>query len=56
MIKTNASSSSAAATHNVNSTKAALMVDDTIAEGSEVKLEAKHKADGSWHPCQVSLW
>ncbi|KMS99555.1 hypothetical protein BVRB_1g022820 [Beta vulgaris subsp. vulgaris] len=31
------------------------MVDDTIAEGSEVKLEAKHKADGSWHPCQVSL-
>lgn len=26
-----------------------------IGESSEVELEAKRKADGSWHPCQVSL-
>ncbi|KNA22667.1 hypothetical protein SOVF_031150 [Spinacia oleracea] len=31
------------------------MADAPIAESCEVQLEAKRKADGSWHPCQVSL-
>lgn len=31
------------------------MADDAIRKDREVKLEAKRRADGSWHPCQVSL-
>uniref|UniRef100_A0A7C9ELG2 SAWADEE domain-containing protein n=1 Tax=Opuntia streptacantha TaxID=393608 RepID=A0A7C9ELG2_OPUST len=31
------------------------MADEAIGKDRGVELEAKRRADGSWHPCQVSL-